>query len=196
MVFILNKIQKQVQQLAPHHRVQPGGGLVQHQQRGMVGQRSGKAQFHPHTAAEFLHPFVAGEGKPVQIAVKGRSIPPGAKHPRQRTAHLPPGEVLVEISVLEHNAQLGPCADVLRRTAQQRDGAAVRAVDAAQHFEQRGFARAVFPYKPHDAARGNFQIYRTQRKIRVLLHNAAQSGRQFAHTCSSHKSRSVSHTSS
>ena len=43
--LVLDELQKQVQQLTAHHRVKTGGGFVQHQQLGVMGQRRSQAQF-------------------------------------------------------------------------------------------------------------------------------------------------------
>ena len=43
--LILNELQKQIHQLTAHHRVKTGGGLVQHQQLGVMGQSRSQAQF-------------------------------------------------------------------------------------------------------------------------------------------------------
>ena len=43
--LVLDELQKQLQQLTAHHRVKTGGGFVQHQQLGVMGQRRSQAQF-------------------------------------------------------------------------------------------------------------------------------------------------------
>ena len=42
VVLVADEAQKFIQNLVPHHRVQSGGGLVQDQQPGLVGQGGGQ----------------------------------------------------------------------------------------------------------------------------------------------------------
>ena len=48
VLLILNEFQEQIQHFAAHYGVQPAGGLVQHQQFGMVRQRRGERQLGAH----------------------------------------------------------------------------------------------------------------------------------------------------
>ena len=57
VVLVLNEIQKHIQNLAAHYRVQTAGSFVQNQQPGMVRQRGSQTQLHPHSTAEILDHF-------------------------------------------------------------------------------------------------------------------------------------------
>ena len=63
MVLIPGKIQQQVDQFIPHHRIQTAGGLVQKQQLRMVSQCNGKPLFHLHAAGIVFEFFLLRQGK-------------------------------------------------------------------------------------------------------------------------------------
>ena len=63
MLLILDKIQQDVQNLVPDHRVQARRGLVQNQQPGPVGQGGGNGQLHLHALGEGLDPLPLRQGE-------------------------------------------------------------------------------------------------------------------------------------
>ena len=158
MPLVLDEFQEQVQHLAAYHRVQPGGGLVQHQQVGMVGQGSGQAQFHPHAPAVGGNLFPGVQPEPLQKRAEQPCIPAVPENTGHAVADAPGGEPAEKVGILKDDPQPGTDGFVCRGTAQQSDLPVVGAVHTAGDLQGGGFAGTVFSHQPHDGTGGHRQV--------------------------------------
>ncbi len=159
-------LQQQLQTL-PHQvpglRVQPGGGLVQQQQFGVIDQCSGQTQTPLHAARQLARPGVGlvrqrrklqqGWDARTDLCVFHAEI--AAVHQQVFRA----GEVGVQRVHLAHHAKL--CLDgqrVLRHLQPQRGNAATGGHHLAQaHADGGGLARAIGANHAQALACGNFK---------------------------------------
>ena len=117
-----------LQNVVPDHRVQSGGGLVQNEQPGPVGQGGGQGQLHLHAPGQLLHRLFPRQLEFVQI-VPEQPIVPGGKHGGEDGGDVFETEAVVEKAVVQHHAhlRLGLTGLAPGVAAQQGDGPPVPA---------------------------------------------------------------------
>ena len=172
VVLVLDEGEKLVQQLVADHRVQPGGGLVQDEEPGVVGQGGGDGELHLHALGEFLDLLVPGQLEPVQIGVKegGVPVPVG---PSQNFSHLGRLQWVVEGDLVQHDADILPKIAALRHLAAQHLHRAAVPVNESQNgLDGGGLAGAVLPDESQDGAAGQGQIHVVQAKVAVAFAQA------------------------
>ena len=169
MVLVLDEGEELVQQLVADHRVQPGGGLVQDEEPGVVGQGGGDGELHLHAFGKFFDLLVPGQPEPVQIGVKEGSVPVPVG-PGQDLSHLGRLQRVVEGALVQHHAHLLPEVAALRHLpAQHLHRAAVGADEPQNGLDGGGLAGAVLPDEPQNGAAGQGQVHVVQAKIAVIL---------------------------
>ena len=159
VVLLPGELVEQFQHLVPDDGVQAGGGLIQHQQLGIVGQGGGDGQLHFHAPGEVLELFVPGEGEAVQIAVIAALVP-AAIGLGKDLSHLDGVERLGEVGLIQHHPHVLLGGEDLRGIGvypQQGAAAAVRPQDPQHQADGGGFSGAVFPHQSADGAAGNGQ---------------------------------------
>ena len=104
-----------VERFLAGERVEPGGGLVEDQQVGVVCQRASQRQLHAHAAGEVLHRLALRQLELCQALLEvGRA--PGVVAVRHELAHRGDGHLLGERAGVEHHARaLLGCRHVRRR---------------------------------------------------------------------------------
>ena len=169
VVLVPGEVREDLHHLVPHHRVQPGGGLIQHQEPGVVGQGHGDGQLHFHAPGELLEALVPRQGQPSQIVLVDRLIP-AAEDPGHDPAHLPGRQALGIAGLIQHHADL-----VLVRAlpAQHPDAAPVRPGHAQEHADGGALPGAVFAHQAQDTALGQRQVD-LQVKVPIVLFQRVQ----------------------
>ena len=173
MVLIPHKVQQQIDQLIPHHRVQTAGGFVQQQQLRVVGKCHGKALLHLHAGgvigvALFLRQFKALTIIRVSCGIPVRV---DAGH---HLSHLRRGQAGGDALAAQHHADIGFGKRGDPLLPEQLHSASVPVDHVQDQLNGGALARAVLTDQPADCAAGQFQINGPQRKIRVVLFKAVQ----------------------
>ena len=170
MVLVLNEAQKFVQDLVPHHRVQPGGGLVQDEQLGPVGQGGGKGQLHLHPPGELLDELLFRQAEFVQIGLEQVSVPIFVGR-GQNLTHVPGAEAVGEKALVQHQPDvlLGQplLPDVV--IAQQGDLTCVPVDQVQDALDGGGLTRAVLADQPQYGAARESQVDIFQGKVPIGL---------------------------
>ena len=150
VVLLPGKVREELHHLVPHHGVQAGGGLIQHQELGVVAQGHSDGELHLHAPGELLEGLVLRQGELFQIALKGRLVP-AAEDAGHDPAHLLCREAFGEGRFVQHHTDL---LLVRPGLAQDLKAAAVGLRHAQQQADGGAFAGAVFPHQAQDAALG------------------------------------------
>ena len=173
MVLIPHKVQQQIDQLIPHHRIQAAGGFVQQQQLGVMRKCHGKALLHLHAGgvigvALFLRQLKALTKIRVSCGIPVR-VDTGHHFP-----HLRRGQAGGDALAAQHHADIGFGKRGDPLLPEQLHGTSVPVDHVQDQLNGRALARAVLTDQPADCAAGQFQINGPQRKIRVVLFKAVQ----------------------
>ena len=168
MVFILDKLQKHVQNLIPHDRIQSAGSFIQNQQLHVMGKSYRNGIFHFHAFGKLFDFFVRRNLKPFQYLAVFFLIPAAIKTGKY-FSHLSGRQHRRIIISVKNDAHLFP-VHLLRASAPQQAHRTFLCVDQAQHrINGSTFSRAVFTDQPHDAPLGDCEGNVIQRKIPVLF---------------------------
>ena len=173
MVLIPHKVQQQIDQLIPHHRVQAAGGFVQQQQLGVMRKCHGKALFHLHAGGVIGVALFLRQLKALTIIRVSCGIPVrvDAGH---HLSHLRGGQAGGDALAAQHHADIGFGKRGDSLLPEQLHSASVPVDHVQDQLNGRALARAVLTDQPADCAAGQFQINGPQRKIRVVLFKAVQ----------------------
>ena len=173
MVLIPHKVQQQIDQLIPHHRVQAAGGFVQQQQLGVMRKCHGKALLHLHAGGIVAVLLVLRQFKALTIIRVSCGIPIGIDA-RHHFPHLRRGQAGGDALAAQHHADIGFGKRGDPLLPEQLHSASVPVDHVQDQLNGRALARAVLTDQPADCAAGQFQINGPQRKIRVVLFKAVQ----------------------
>ena len=179
------------EQPVPHHvpglRVQPGGGLVEDQDLGLVDERAGDRQAALQAAGQRVD-LVPGPVRELdEIKQRVGPLPDEAagqaEVPAVDEQVLPDGQLDVEGVLLRDHAEPGPHRGVIvyRVAAENGQLPAGRRRDAADHPHRRGLARAVRPQEAERLAAVEVEIDPVHRhEIPEPLGQAARADEHFA----------------
>ena len=173
MVLIPHKVQQQIDELIPHHRIQAAGGFVQQQQLGVMRKCHGKALLHLHAGGVVAVLLVLRKVKAAAPVGVGGGIPIGIDA-RHHFPHLRRGQAGGDALAAQHHADIGFGKRGDPLLPEQLHSASVPVDHVQDQLNGRALARAVLTDQPADCAAGQFQINGPQRKIRVVLFKAVQ----------------------
>ena len=173
MVLIPHKVQQQIDQLIPHHRIQAAGRFVQQQQLRVVGKRHDKALLHLHAGGVIGVALFLRQFKALTIIRVSCGIPIGIDA-RHHFTHLRRGQAGGDALAAQHHADIGFGKRGDPLLPEQLHSASVPVDHVQDQLNGGTLARAVLTDQPADCAAGQFQINGPQRKIRVVLFKAVQ----------------------
>ena len=153
-----------VPHLLARARVQPGGGLIEEDQRRPGDQRDGQIQAAPHAAGVAAHLLAAGlgqaEGCQELVGPFAGPAPAQAQQAPEESKVLNPGEHLIDAGVLARHPD-----DAAHRVAladnvvpQDPGGAATGRQQRGDHAQRRGLPGAVGSQQAVDDARRDRQV--------------------------------------
>ena len=173
VILVPHKVQQQIDQLIPHHRVQTAGGFVQQQQLGVMRKCHGKALLHLHAGGVIGVALFLRQVKAAAPVGVGGGIPVGIDA-RHHFPHLRRGQAGGDALAAQHHADIGFGKRGNPLLPEQFNGTCVPVDHVQDQLNGGALARAVLTDQPADCAAGQFQINGPQRKIRVVLFKAVQ----------------------
>ena len=105
MALVLDKLPEHVQNILPHHRIQPAGRLVQDEQLGMVREGDGDAELGVHPLGEGFEGLILGQLEPCQVSLVDFLIPLGVGGSGD-VADLGGGQGLVKAPLVKDHADV------------------------------------------------------------------------------------------
>ena len=105
MIFILDIIQKYIQDIISHNRIQPAGGLIQNEKLGIMGKSVGDTQLHFHTFGKGFDFLVGGQLEFIQIVFVNNRIPLTVGS-CGNLSHFDGSKRFIKINSVENNADI------------------------------------------------------------------------------------------
>ena len=172
-VALGHEVAQQVEHLVAGDGVEPGRGLVQHEQLRVVREREGQRQLHAHAAGKLAHLLFGGQAE--SIAQRGElgGVPFAVGCPPD-SAHIAHAAGIGEGTGVQHDADAGLYGVHLGAAAgdglsEQAHGACVGGDDAEDCLDGGSFAGAVRSDEADDAARLHGQTHAGKLEVIVAL---------------------------
>lgn len=168
VLLVLHEVPQQVQNIVSHHRVQPAGRFVQHQQPGPVRKRRDDGQLRARALGHLAQFLIRRHPQPLQQ----RGIPrfvPGGIDPAENAPQLRGRKHVGKVVPVKYHAHLPERFRVQRLFSQHAYRARIPFHQAQGRADQRALARAVFADQPHDRAARYVQGYVLQPKAGICL---------------------------
>ena len=168
-----HEVAQQVEHLVAGDGVEPGGGLVQHEQLRVVREREGQRQLHAHAARKLAHFLFGSQIEAVAQRGELGGVPFAVGCPPD-SAHIAHAAGVGKGAGVQHDADAG-FDGVQRRAAagnglpEQAHGACVCGDDAKDRLNGGGLAGAVRSDEADDAARFHGQAHAGKLEVIIAL---------------------------
>ena len=163
--LVLEEARETVKQLPPEYRIQPGGGFIENQKLGAVGQSQCQGEFGPHALGEFLHLLLQGklegpgqlqEQPFIPFLVEGGYGPLGVP---EADVGIEGHHVIDEADLGLRLGFLGPAIE-----AKDLDLPGLRSHQVHDELDEGGLPRPIRAHQPHHVSSGKVERHVLQRE--------------------------------